>query len=100
MDWYKRYPLDYRTATYGLTLEEHGAYNLLIDHYMLTEEPIPADDKSIAAILGVAVDNWVDIKEAVLAHFDATGDVFTNERCDKELTVFIEYMKKARSSGR
>ena len=32
--WYARYPRDYGEKTAHLSLAEHGAYTLLLDHYM------------------------------------------------------------------
>ena len=50
MDWYPRNPRHYRRKTRGLTLAAHGAYGLLIDEYMDTEEPIPDNDRALAAV--------------------------------------------------
>lgn len=40
--WYPRYPLDYALDTIGLSLMEHGAYVLLLDHYYAAGK-LPAD---------------------------------------------------------
>ncbi len=42
MNYYERHLGDYARDTGHLTQAEHGAYNLLMDRYYVTEEPIPA----------------------------------------------------------
>jgi len=41
--WYPHYLADYDRDTADLTMLEHGAYRLLIDHYYRTGRPIPAN---------------------------------------------------------
>lgn len=43
MDWYKRYIGDYQRDTGRLSITQHGAYCLLLDHYYATEEPLPSE---------------------------------------------------------
>jgi uncharacterized protein YdaU (DUF1376 family) len=40
MNFYKHYLGDYARDTKGLSLIEHGAYRVLLDHNYATEEPI------------------------------------------------------------
>ena len=51
--WYAKYPGDYNMKTQHLTLEEHGAYNLLMDYYYATRSPIPDDPDVIARCLDI-----------------------------------------------
>lgn len=85
MDWFPKHPTDYRNDTWGLTLAEHGAYNLLIDHYMVYEAPLPNDDIALAGILGVPVDEWKKVKKNVLTHFTIRGKKIHHKRCENEL---------------
>ena len=39
--WYARYPRDYGEKTAHLSLAEHGAYTLLLDHYMTSGGAMP-----------------------------------------------------------
>jgi uncharacterized protein YdaU (DUF1376 family) len=48
--WYPFYVGDYAGKTAHLSLLEHGAYRLLIDHYMATRHPLPADPNKLYRI--------------------------------------------------
>lgn len=50
MNFYKRYMGDYGRDTAHLSLAEHGAYTLLLDHYYSTEQPLPADPAALFRI--------------------------------------------------
>jgi uncharacterized protein YdaU (DUF1376 family) len=45
--WYPHFPGDYARDTADLSLIEHGAYRLLLDHYYSTGGPLPADKQRI-----------------------------------------------------
>ena len=47
MNYYRRYIGDYGRDTTLLSLAEHGAYALLLDHYYASEEPLPADREDV-----------------------------------------------------
>jgi uncharacterized protein YdaU (DUF1376 family) len=85
MDWYKKSSADYRNGTWGLSLAAHGAYNLLIDHYMLFESPLPADDRALASIVGCALDEWQKVRDEVLPFFKTRNALLTHKRCEAEL---------------
>lgn len=85
MDWYPKNPIDYREDTYHLTLAEHGAYNLLIDHYMNTERPLPSHDKALASILGIPLEEWLDVSENVTLMFRRVSNALRHKRCDLEI---------------
>jgi len=43
VNFYKRFMGDYAKDTAHLSLSEHGAYTLLLDHFYATEQPLPVD---------------------------------------------------------
>ena len=43
MNWYPFYSGDYARDTAHLTMLEHGAYRLMLDHYYNTQAPLPLD---------------------------------------------------------
>jgi len=85
MDWYAKSPTDYRNDTWGISLAAHGAYNLLIDHYMLYEAPLPADDHALSSIIGQPVEEWLLVKDEVLKFFTRRGEKLHHKRCNAEL---------------
>jgi uncharacterized protein YdaU (DUF1376 family) len=48
--WYARYPGDYLRDTAHLSLTEHDAYGLLLDHYYSTEKPLPNNKDALYPI--------------------------------------------------
>ncbi|MGB0817792.1 MAG: YdaU family protein [Candidatus Puniceispirillaceae bacterium] len=47
LQWYPRYAGDYIRKTRHLSLLEHGAYTLLLDHYYATGKPIEVSNASL-----------------------------------------------------
>ncbi|MDX9690516.1 MAG: YdaU family protein [Alphaproteobacteria bacterium] len=54
LHWYPKYPGDYARDTAHLSMLEHGAYNLLIDYYYSTGQPLPANADANAPALALA----------------------------------------------
>ena len=50
MNYYERYCGDYTRDTGHLSLQEHGAYTVMLDTYYATETPLPADYESLYRI--------------------------------------------------
>lgn len=102
MNFYKRYMGDYARDTAHLSLAEHGAYTLLLDHYYATEKPLPADDAALfrlcrgfdgaeqQAIRRVA-DMFFPIAEDGLRH---------NDRADRDIPKDTRAIKAARGNGK
>ena len=68
-----------------LSLTEHGAYRLLIDHYMMTEKPLPDDDQALARIIGATPKEWARITMVIRAFFVPENGMLRHKRCDEEL---------------
>ena len=47
MHYYKKHVKDYIADTSHLTMIEHGAYNILIDTYVLKEKPLSLDKEDL-----------------------------------------------------
>ena len=86
MNWFKLYIGDYQRDTAHLSVTEHGAYLLMLQHYYATEKPLPtgkalhrmlrAQDKvEREAIDTVAAQFWTDTPAGLV-----------NGRADVELT--------------
>lgn len=94
--WIPLYIGDYLRDTRSLTLEEHGAYVLLIMEYWL-KGPLPDDDFRMARILGCSVDAWrnapsnapsnaqASLKSTLAQFFGITCGFWHHKRIDAEL---------------
>lgn len=51
LQWYPKYPGDYARKTRELSMLEHGAYNLLMDHYYSTAKALPYQCSSNAELM-------------------------------------------------
>jgi uncharacterized protein YdaU (DUF1376 family) len=105
MDWFPWYPDLYAADTMHLSLAEDGAYRRLIDHYMKTRQPLPDNDRALARILGIGIEEWDPIKGTIRAFFWPDGGALAHKRCDKVLseqdaraTRMSEQRKKAAAS--
>ena len=86
--WYKRYPRDFWEGTRGLTLEEYGAYNILIDWMYERGGPIPNDEYQITTRLGCkSVRVWRRIKPKLFGpqKLFVTADGISNHRAEEEI---------------
>lgn len=90
MNWYKRYLGDYRRKTARMTMLEHGAYNMLIDEYYASGEPLPDDIEQLNRICGAHNrSERKAVKTVVDQYFKLNGDgTRHNKRCDEELAKF------------
>ena len=62
MKWYKRDPNAALAGMAGLTLEECGAYNLVIDAYYARDGHLPDDDYLVSRILHCDPRCWRRLK--------------------------------------
>lgn len=51
MNFYKHFVGDYARGTGDLSIIEHGAYRLMLDHFYGTSRPLPADKKALYRLL-------------------------------------------------
>ncbi len=51
MNFYKHHIGDYQKKTAALSITEHGAYLLMLQHYYATEKPLPADKHELYHML-------------------------------------------------
>lgn len=101
----KHYPHnigDFNSATRHLTVVERAFYRELIELYYQTEQPIPAGDLDKVARLCLAQsDAEKAIVKAILSEFFILdGDVYRHTRCDAEILVYQDKIKKSQHAGR
>ena len=101
--YYSWYPTIYQADTQALTLAEDGAYRRLIDHYMLTRAPLLDDDRALARIIGIGIDEWDSIKNRIKTYFKPSGNpagYLMHDFCEEALAVHNSRIDKARNNGK
>jgi uncharacterized protein YdaU (DUF1376 family) len=94
MDWYPHYIDDYSADTLGLSLAEDGAYRRLLDWYYKNERPIPGDEKSLAAISRVTLEEWREVSRVTqffVTRDTKVGHELVHKRCN---AVILAQSKK------
>ncbi len=101
LPYYKRYPGDALQGMRGMTLEERGAYNTLIDLMYDAGEPVPDQERWVCAHLNCDPRVWRRIRTSLLAsgklHL-VEGRLF-NRRVEIELTSTELRREVRRRSG-
>lgn len=86
MNFFKLYIGDYQRDTAHLSVTEHGAYQLMLQHYYATEKPLPIG-KALHRMLRAQDKAERDAIDAVVAQFwTETSDGLVNDRADAEIT--------------
>jgi len=94
------YPADYLADTIHLTLEQHGAYMMLIFNYWQRGEPPKDDDLRLAAICRTTQDDWIRIRPFVSEFFDIHDGRWYHPRIEKDLATVNDKVNKARMAGK
>jgi len=64
--WYKRNPLDFINGTMNLSLEEKGAYSLILDLIYSNGAPIADDGRYLAGVCNVSLRKWVSLRNRLV----------------------------------
>lgn len=90
-NWYAHSMGDYARKTGHLSMLEHGAYRLLLDHYYSTGKPLPADHGKLYNICKARTPTE---RKAVLAvaacFFTQVASELVNKRCDREIAKSLK----------
>jgi uncharacterized protein YdaU (DUF1376 family) len=99
--WYPHYPGDYGRDTAHLSLVQHGAYRLLLDHYYATAAPLPSEVTAIYRICRAFDDVERNAASFVLEEFfELSADGYHNRRADAELQKRSECRQKLSQAGK
>lgn len=99
--WYAFYPADYQRDTAHLSILEHGAYRLLLDHYYETGGPITTDHRALYRILRCNSRQEKDaIRLIIGSFFVVAGDRYSHPRADKELARMAQISQKRSASAK
>lgn len=93
--WMPLHIADYLADTGHLTATEHGAYLLMIMHYWQNGS-LPANERVIARIAKLTVDQWEDSRDILAMLF---GPDWSHKRIDAELSKADEIIEKRRSAA-
>ena len=86
MNFFKLYIGDYQRDTAHLSITEHGAYLLMLQHYYATEKPLPTG-KALHRMLRAQDKAEREAIDTIAAEFwTATADGLVNGRADDEIT--------------
>jgi uncharacterized protein YdaU (DUF1376 family) len=96
--WMPFYPGDYLADTSRLTLEQHGAYLLLILDYWRNGPP-PDDDATLARILGITAGAWRRIAPSIRAMFRPVDGLLRHKRIDAEKEGATNRKAKAKAKA-
>jgi len=98
--WWPRYQDDYSKKTAHLTLAEHGAYAVLLDHYYATEKPLPANADVLHRICrAFAPDEKAAVQSVLQQFFVLMPDGYHNKRADEELEKRVDTSEKRRNAA-
>jgi uncharacterized protein YdaU (DUF1376 family) len=101
VEFYRKYPGDYRSKTARLSLAEHGAYNLLLDESYATESPLPTDEAECFRICAALNQTEQEAVRRVLdMFFPVVGGVRVNKRAAEQLPIEQHRRHVAKSNGK
>ena len=92
----------YFADTRHLTLEQHGAYLLLImEAWRRSDCCLPDDDALLARLVGVDAEKWAELKPVVLGFWKHDGRTkkYTQRRLQVERRKVADKKEKARDSA-
>lgn len=99
--WYPRYPGDYGRKTAHLSLAEHGAYALLMDHAYSNGGSLPASAVQLHRICrAFASDEQDACMSVVQQFFTLVGDEWRHVRIDEELARRGEISEKRSAAAK
>lgn len=100
MNYYQHHLGDYSKHTGHLSLVEHGAYRMLLDHYYATENPLPNDIEKLCRICrATSKKECAAVQSVVTEFFTSEGGVLRHGRVDEEICNYHAMSEKNRKNG-
>lgn len=99
MNYYERHLGDYARDTAHLSLLEHGVYNVLLDRYYITEQPIPADQAHRIA-RAKTKDERAAVDAVLAEFFTLEAGCYRQGRVESEIAAAQVRINAARENGR
>src|SRR5262245_388406 len=102
MKWYKRDPDAALAGMLGLTIEERGVYNTIIDLLYSRDGELPTDDDFFARALQCRPQLWRRVRDALIAkgklHYKTDGKLTAN-RVERELETARKLLENSSKTG-
>lgn len=99
--YYRFYPGDYLRDTSGLTMLEHGAYNLLLHNYYAACGKLESEKPRLYEMCHARTPEDIQAVDYILNKFFRVEDgVLTNNRADEELADRARYFEEQRRKGK
>lgn len=105
MHYYSHHLGDYAKDTGHLSLAEHGAYRLLLDHYYSTETPLPGQLDALCRICRATSAVERQAVNSVLAQFftatpTGSGVSYVHRRVESEIADYRQRSESASKAGK
>jgi uncharacterized protein YdaU (DUF1376 family) len=99
--WYRRFPDNFLGGINGLTLEEKGAYGVVIDMIYQRGGPIADEPRYIAGICNCSVRKWNAIRQRLidLGKIHVIDGHLMNERAEIELEKSAKVAREHAENG-
>jgi uncharacterized protein YdaU (DUF1376 family) len=99
--YYRFYPGDYLRDTSGLSLIEHGAYNLLLHNYYSTEGCLAGEKPRLYRLCGAtSPDEQRAVDYVIDKFFPINQGRLTNKRADREMESRKQFLEEQARKGR
>lgn len=79
------YVADYMADAAHLSMEEHGAYLLLIMTYWQRGKAIEDNDERMARICRTSVEQWLNVRSTIVEFFEIEDGFWVHNRIENEL---------------
>lgn len=99
--WYRRFPDNFIAGTVGLTLEEKGAYSLVLDLMYVRGGPVPDEPRYIAGVCNCSVRKWnaIRLRLLTLGKIHVVDGYLTNDRVEKEIENSLKDAQERAENG-
>lgn len=99
--WYRRFPDNFLGGINGMTLEEKGAYSVVIDMIYQRGGPIADEPRYIAGICNCSVRKWNAIRARLidLGKLEAIDGQLMNRRAEEELEKAAKISREHAENG-
>ena len=94
------YPTDYLSDTQHLTTIEHGAYFLLILNYWQRGCALPDDDRRLAGITKMTIEQWLNARSTVVEFFCVSDGKWTHTRIESDIAKAKSTRKQQSEAGK